>query len=329
MSDRTQTIDIGTLNHIAAIWKDGRDGLAWNCLFVTPAWLKVWWQAFGKPYQSHLCVISNRDHHLGIAPLMLEGTTARLIGNDDVCDYLDIVVAPTFGTEFCETLIDHLSANDIHRLDLRPLRPDSAVLTALVPVAEQKGCGVSVTPHDASMEIQLPPSWDDYLYSLSGKSRHEIRRKMRRLEEAARIDHRILSEPDEIEAQMDTFLTLFRNSRRDKAAFLTAPMEGFFRGLAQSLAARGLLKLVILRLDGQARAAVMCFDSGSTMYLYNSGYDPRFQSLSVGFISKVISIRTSIEMNKQIYDFMKGEERYKHRLGGKPVTLYRCRIEIG
>ena len=318
-----------TLDRIAAIWKDGRDGLRWDCLFVTPAWLNVWWQAFGKPFQSHLCAIYNRNYLLGIAPLMLEGTTARLIGNDDVCDYLDVIVSPSVGTEFSEALIDHLRATGIHRLDLRPLRPESAVLTVLAPAGEPKGCKVSVTQHDVSMEIQLPPSWDDYLYSLTGKSRHEIRRKMRRLEEAARIDHLVLSDPDEIETHMDTFLALFRRSRRDKAAFLTAPMEGFFRGLAQSLAARGLLKLIVLRLDGQARAAVMCFDSGSTMYLYNSGYDPQFQSLSVGQLNKIISIKTAIEMKKQTYDFMKGDERYKHRLGGKPVDLYRCQIEIG
>jgi CelD/BcsL family acetyltransferase involved in cellulose biosynthesis len=329
LPDRTYTIDITTLDRITTIWKSERDHLRWGCLFVTPAWLKVWWQIFGMPFRSYLCVIANRNHILGIAPLMLQGTTARLMGSDDVCDYLDVVAAPSAGRMFCTALIDHLGAVGINRLDLRPLRPGSFVLKDLVPAAESSGCKVSVTAHDVSMEIQLPSSWNDYLYSLNGKARHEIRRKLRRLHESARIDYRILKKPAEINAHMDIFLELFGKSRPDKNAFLTTQREAFFRGLAGSLAAEGLLKLVILDLDGQPRAAVMCFDYESTMHLYNSGYDPKFQSLSVGQMNKIISIRTSIEMNKQIYDFMKGEERYKHRLGGKPIDLYRCRIEIG
>jgi hypothetical protein len=64
------------------------------------------------------------------------------------------------------------------------------------------------------------------------------------------------------------------------------------------------------------------------MYLYNNGYDGRFSSLSVGLLSKVISIKESIQIGKKKYDFLKGAEEYKHRLGGKPVPLYRCQIKL-
>jgi hypothetical protein len=45
-------------------------------------------------------------------------------------------------------------------------------------------------------------------------------------------------------------------------------------------------------------------------------------------MSKVLSIRESIEMGRQKYDFLKGAEAYKERLGGKPIPLYRCHVTL-
>ncbi len=73
----------------------------------------------------------------------------------------------------------------------------------------------------------------------------------------------------------------------------------------------------------------MCFDYNSTVYLYNNGYDNRYRSLSVGLLSKVFTIQDSIRRGKNKYDFLKGTEVYKHRLGGKPVQLYRCQVKLG
>jgi CelD/BcsL family acetyltransferase involved in cellulose biosynthesis len=65
------------------------------------------------------------------------------------------------------------------------------------------------------------------------------------------------------------------------------------------------------------------------MYLYNSGYNPEYESLSVGLLSKVFCIRKSIEEGKRVFEFLKGNEIYKQRLGGKEIPLYRCEIFIG
>ena len=89
-----------------------------------------------------------------------------------------------------------------------------------------------------------------------------------------------------------------------------------------------ILKLFFLDLDTIPAAAVMCFDYGSTRYLYNNGYDPRFRSLSVGFLSKVFSLKEGIQSGSKKYDFLKGAEVYKHQLGGKPVPLYRCQLKL-
>jgi CelD/BcsL family acetyltransferase involved in cellulose biosynthesis len=48
----------------------------------------------------------------------------------------------------------------------------------------------------------------------------------------------------------------------------------------------------------------------------------------VGLACKLLSIRDAVERGLTTYDFLKGNETYKRRLGGEPVALVRCRIEL-
>ena len=127
---------------------------------------------------------------------------------------------------------------------------------------------------------------------------------------------------------MDTFLKMFTESRGDKATFLTARMESFFRSLADTMAEAGVLKLGILELDTLPTAMIMYFDYNDYVYLYNSGYNSQYNSLSVGLLSKVLCIKESIQEGKKRFDFLKGAETYKYHLGGGEVPLYSCQITI-
>jgi CelD/BcsL family acetyltransferase involved in cellulose biosynthesis len=258
----------------------------------------------------------------------VKGREASFIGDSDVCDYLDFVVAPGRGPEFFRVLIEELRQQRIRNLDLAPVRVDSTVMRELLPVAKEMKCEVSQERDDVSYEMTLPNSWEGYLQVLKGSERHEVRRKLRRIEEAARIRFLSVDDPPDVRQAMDTFLGLFGTSRADKAAFMTTQRALFFRSLAEDMAEAGILRLFFLELDAETAAAVMCFHDDSTVYLYNNGYDNRFRSLSVGYLSKVLSIREAIRQGKKNFDFLKGPEAYKRRLGGKPVPLYRCQIRI-
>jgi CelD/BcsL family acetyltransferase involved in cellulose biosynthesis len=318
-----------TFDSIASYWLDSRLSLSWDCLFVLPAWLKVWWNEFGSGRRPYLCAVRHKDELIGIAPLMIQAESACLMGDSDVCDYLDVIVTPGRGTEFFEVLLQHLRQQDISRLDLGALRADSIVFSNLAAAAKRFNYTVLSEPQDVSMELNLPSTWDDFLKLLTGKERHEIRRKLRRLKESARVNFRVIESQAEVNAEIDLFLDLFKLNRADKSDFMTDQRACFFRSLAGAMAEARMLKLFFLDLDETPAAAVMCFDYHSTVYLYNNGYDNQYRSLSVGLLSKVFTIQDSIQRGKKKYDFLKGTEVYKHRLGGQPVQLYRCQIELG
>ena len=156
--------------------------LGWNCLFVLPVWLKTWWDMFGGNQDPEILTGYRRGKLIGVAPLAVEGNTARFIGGENVCDYQDVVVAPNHHEEFLGAILSHLKNKGIQSLELGALRPESISLTQLPDMARRTGLSVVCDPAGISSEIELPGTWDSYLQMLGGKQRHEIRRKLRRLD---------------------------------------------------------------------------------------------------------------------------------------------------
>jgi len=315
-----------SFDSLASLWKDLRDKLNWDSVFVLPRWLKVWWQVFGEGSELYLFEVKQGKNIIGIAPLMVKENKASFIGSADVCDYMDFIVAPGKALPFFTAILDKLQKDGVKELCLDSLRYDSKVMTCLLDLAKSEGYEVAVTRENVSLDLDLLPTWEEYLRTLTPKQRRETGRRFRRLEEEGDINYRIAE--NAAPEVLDIFFRLLRKSREDKAAFMTAKMESFFRSLADTMAEAKLLRFGILEISGKPVAAVMCFDYNDKVYLYNSGYDPKYGYLSVGLLSKLLSIKDSIERGRKVYDFLKGPEQYKYRLKGREIPIYSCRINL-
>lgn len=295
---------------------------------MLPFWLRTVWRhlgGFGTPY---ILKVMKGQHVVGVAPLTLTGRTACFLGHPDVCDYQDIVTSPGQEMAAMDAVVRHLSAQGLGQLDLKTLHPDAVALRAIKTLAPQWPFDIRLTSEDVTYETVLPSSWDAYLRQLKGKQRHEVRRKLRRLEAHGLYSYHMIHGDEAMEGAVDTFLRLFLLNRSDKAEFMDSSMAAFFRDLIKELADHKMLRLYFLKIDGRAASAVLCFDYKGVRYLYNSGYDAQYRHLSVGILCKVLSIEKAIEAGCQSYDFLKGAEIYKKRIGGQKSQLYRCRIEL-
>jgi len=328
MSKSDEMVILESFDSLTSYWPQSESLLMWNCIFVLPPWLEVWWHDFGSEAELYLGAIRKDGTIAGIAPLLLRGAEASFIGSTDLCDYLDFIIVPGKEGDFFNILLDDLQGRGIRRLNLGPLRPNSSVLTYLIGIAKNRNYDVSRKVEDVSLELDLPATWQGYLNTLTQKQRHEVNRKLRRLGEAGDVSYRVVEDNDSLLDSMDLFLRLFRQSREDKAIFLTNQIESFFRSLIEATARSGLLRFGILELNAIPVAVVMYFDYNNSVFLYNNGYDPRHSSLSVGLVSKVLCLKDSIERGRNKFDFLKGAEEYKYRLGGKEITLYRCDISL-
>ncbi len=322
------TVTRESFNNLTSCWRDANNRLRWGSIFVLPPWLKAWWQQFGVDAELFLSAVRKGEEVIGVAPLMVRGNQASFIGSEDVCDYLDFVVSPGSEDDFFNFILDDLIKNGINNLDLKLVRHDSTVLGNLAGIAQRRGYQVSCSHEDVSLELDLPTTWEAYLEMLNAKQRHEVRRKLRRLGEMGEVDYHVIRGAGAVNDAMDDFLRMFSESREDKFAFLTAPIESFFRSVVNAMGQAGLLRMGILKLGDLPTAMVMCFDYNSCLYLYNSGYDRQYNYLSAGLLSKVLCLKNSLEEGRKSFNFLKGDEPYKYRLGGREVPLSRCQITI-
>jgi len=327
-TNKTYEVTAESFECIFSYWRDDNLSLNWNAVFVLPDWLKIWWQHFCADHTQLLLTVRDETTPIGIAPLMTRENKAYLIGSINVCDYLDFIVAPGRELSFFKAILDYLKHTDIQLLDLLSVRPDSTVYTHLIEFARKQGLHVTCKQVDVSQELDLPSTWDEYLDMLNGKQRHEIRRKIRRLHEAATINYRPISTVRETLEATAIFFELFTQSREDKAEFMTHQMRSFFNAIINALSHLDILKFNVLEIDNNPAAMIMCFEYNETIYLYNNGFDNRYRNLSVGSLCKALSIKESIQQGKKRYDFLKGAEVYKQRMGGKEVPLFRCQIRL-
>ena len=92
------------------------------------------------------------------------------------------------------------------------------------------------------------------------------------------------------------------------------------------MADAGHLRLLFLEVDKIRVATVMGFDYRDRFYLYNSGYDPDYSSLSAGLLLKALCLKESIAAGKKRFEFLRGAEDYKYRLGGQDIPVYQSLI---
>ena len=287
-------------------------------LFQTFEWQKNWWEHFGKG-KIWLLEIKEGEELIGLASfeekdgvLNFLGTN-KVLGRELVTDYGDIV-AKRGKEEGCWRKI--LEFFKIPK-DFHFIREESQSLEVLGKL------GGKVEVEDRAPYIDLPSTWEEYLMSLSRKSRHELRRKMRKFETAG-LSQTCLSQ--NYHGDITEFFALFKQTSGEKREFLTTQMSDFLKSLGEIFLPRGILELCFLELEGKKTAATLSFVFKNETLLYNSGFDQEFTSLVPGLILKAQLIKRAIEEGRSRFDFLRGKERYKYDLGGKDQKLYRIRL---
>ncbi len=303
-----------------------------NVPFLTWQFQTTWWRTLGEA-EGPLHLLGVQDaaaEWVGALPLYEvpapEGPALRLVGGMEVADYLDVVAVAGHEEAVWKALLATLADGRWRAVDLRPVPAASPTVSLLPALARAAGLACRIEREERCPVIELPPSWDAYLATLSGKDRHELRRKLRRAASgSARVE--VARTPGGIAALMDSFVALHRKSKTGKARFMDDPMEGFFREVGTALAAAGWAALWLLWLEDQPAAALFCFEYGGSASVYNSGFDPAARALSPGVVLIARTIEDAIARGFRRYDFLRGEEPYKYGFGAVPTDVMRVTLE--
>ncbi len=316
-------------------WNDLLHRGCCDTVFLTWEWQATWWKHLGEGDLQLLGFRADEDGRLvGIAPLFhTQATDGKsvlyMVGCRDVSDYLDLIIEQGQEDAVYHALLDYLEADapawDV--VDLCNIPQESLTFARLRELAEARGYQTLVEIEDVCPIIHLPATWDEYLMMLNKKQRHEVRRKQRRADAEADTNFVIVGLDHDLQAEMQAFIELHQKSTPDKDKFMEPQMQGFFFDVAQVLQARGWLQLVFIEMDGIKAAALLNFDYGDSILVYNSGYDPgQFRHLSPGIIITARSIEQAIALGRGKYDFLRGDEVYKYRFGAQDTEVRRLLI---
>jgi CelD/BcsL family acetyltransferase involved in cellulose biosynthesis len=289
-------------------------------IFLTPEWIAV--ARAHEPTQPITLAVGER----GVVALAREADGTITFAGGQLTDEQDVVAASGDEAQVGEAAARWIASQRPPRVRLEYVPEDRPTLDAFTDVLGAAGYRVARGRQIVSPVLDLPRSYETYVQSLGKKERHELRRKVRRLEAAGAATFRFASGAERATV-LDRFFALHRLSRGEKADFMAPDMERLFRDAADALAPLDRLRLGVLRFDGADAAVLFGFSIGRVISLYNAAYDPGLASLSVGIVSHAWAIREAIASGYSTYDLLRGGEPYKYDLGARDRWLARLDAE--
>lgn len=264
--------------------------------------------------------VVQRHHPVGVwqaietddsfVPLVVSGSSLSFAGHEDLVDYR----APV-GPNAAELLGDVLAAHAELTLRVDSLPAEAADTVAAA--ARLAGREPRLRPHQTTARLAVAEGFEGYLAALSKKERHELRRKRRRYEEELGSVAIVReSAPGRL---LEEFVRLHRSADGDKGEFMTDSMAGYFEDV---LLLDGWHVDALVERHDRVAAAAFAYEDDRAYYLYNSGYDQDLRHVSPGIVLLGALIERTADSRQTIFDFLKGDEAYKYRLGAESRQLY-------
>lgn len=297
-------------------------------VFSTPAWLQAWWDSLGSG-DLLLGLVWDGDEPVAVYPACRSPDEPRiltLLGAEDVTDEQVPLALPGREAETLEFFLNWAFGDaGFTRLRFHSVVHGRRWLDVVERVASGRRYALAREEVDVSPAIELPGTFDEYLATLSGHDRHELRRKRRRLDEAGKWRVRRAHEVG-WEQDLAVFFAFHRQAPGEKAGFFTPERERFFRRLSADLFLLGLARLDVLDLDDEPVACTFSYDFRGTFGLYNSSFRADLPKLAPGMVLVGCLIEQAIEAGHSTFDFLRGAESYKYRFGALSRPVHRVEV---
>ena len=295
-------------------------------IFLTSWWNQTWLKYFNDGSLIEIIEIYENEHLIGIAPLSIKDNTVKFIGDEDLYDYRDFIVIEGKEELFFEQLAKHLCSLPWKTIELNSIPANSPTLDYLPSIFESEKNKVDLHTENSTPTLLLADNWDTYLSQLSKKNRHELKRKMKRLESQTNYETHVCCGKEIHTSCLDNFFNLHKLSSEEKLNFWNVKREKFFKSISQQLISQEMLVLHSLILNGKSVAAAFIIKANQSFLLYNSGFDPSFSQYSVGVLNTAFAIKNAIECEQKEFNFLKGKEPYKYRLGAQDIDIFSITI---
>ena len=296
--------------------------------FVTPEWVRAWWQHQGQKTSSLLIAALRHDGELvGVMPLALDKSrrpwVVRFAGAS-LGDCFHPVAEPAREPAVAATAMSllHAEGHDRRMLMMEYVEPGRPWLREMQLASPRR---LAITQQQQTELPYIPLDgldWEGYLSQRGRRSRANLRRSLRVLERDHDMKTRLTTE-ETLEADLDQLFRLhaMRWQGRGTSTLGSPEAQAVLRDFAASAQRRGWLRLQVMEADGHPVAALLAWRIGGSYAYYNSGFDPAWSRHSVGTALMMTAIRTAIEEGASEFDMLLGTEVYKRRFARNGRTV--------
>jgi CelD/BcsL family acetyltransferase involved in cellulose biosynthesis len=185
-----------------------------------------------------------------------------------------------------------------------------------------------ITQHPPILDyvIDLAPTWDAFRAGLKRNIRESLRHCYNSVKrDGLTMELEVAETPDAVRNALHVFLSLhamragLAKTVTHPDRFATDAARRFLYDVCDRLAARGAARIFILKIRGCAVAARVAFVVGDQMYLYYSGFDPRWAKYSVSTTIVAEAIKYAISSGLTAANLSTGVDVSKTRWGARLV----------
>ncbi len=321
------------------------------------SWLMPWWDAYQATHRLHVLVAYRGQNVCGIFPMAetysaLTGRLLVFMGSGKVCsDDLGILAESCEAQEVAEAfaawLIQSPDCCRWDQLDLDGVREANQSMAHFGECMEaMSGSQIKRKPSPNCWAAPLDGGLEAYRNRLTKRARKIVREAEAAMEsgkgvlEVAQSSEQALEFVCDIE-KMHQARWKERGihgcfSTKEFACFLNEaircmwldPLEPTSGGASSDVRdlcviSKQRVIVALLRIDGAVAAGSIGFRNQDTMAMYLVGMNPEFAAVRPGWMLNTCIIKHAIEQGCTQFDFMRGDEEYKERLGGFPSVQHR------
>lgn len=315
-----------------------RDG--WNSLTHEPLqsweWNYWWWKHLGQDCQLRILTATKHGQICAVAPLVVSSHNgeigARFLGSGKACtDHARLVVEHDDVAEFCHAIAEETNPKsgllaDVSLLEFEGVSPDSNVNT----LCEQLGSRYWNYRIDleSTWLVPLPHCWESFVTDRHKSLRRKIRKAEKRYQSGEAVA-RSTKEGLDFESAFDTLVDLHQNrfeSKGEPGVFSDERFAAFLRNAARDLVSSGdRAEIIVAEVQSEAIAAQLYLQSSRGPQMYQSGICSDHMDLEPGHLLFVHQFQKAIDNGCAEFDFLRGDDHYKHAWGGQPSPLYTIR----
>jgi CelD/BcsL family acetyltransferase involved in cellulose biosynthesis len=321
------------------------------------SWLVPWWEAYQTTHRLHVLVTRRGASVCGIFPLAethsaLTGRSLVFLGSGKVCsDDLGILAESSDSEEVAEAfatwLIQSPDCCRWDQLDLDGVREANQAMAHFGECMEAlSGSQIKRKPSPKCWAAPLEGGLVAYRNRLSKRARKIVQEAEAAIDSGKGVLEIAQSQEQALEfvRDIEEMHQARWKERGIHGCFSTSEFTCFLNEAIRcmwhdpwkattelacveardhSVNSRQRVIVARLKIDGAVAAGSICFRNLDTLAMYLVGMNPEFAKVRPGWMLNTCIIKHAIEQGCTKFDFMRGDEDYKERLGGVPSAQHR------